>query len=175
MERLTARNKQFFDVGAYAEGGALFYAKNYLNGMRDGYGWEYPDVQVVMGMHGDAWPILLNDAMWAKFELGKSKKTKDPRTGTWATRNVFWQPKAGEEMFEYGYDALQKRGAVFLLCNNVLRFVVRSLASTSGSAYEPMRKELVAGFLPGVTVVPAMVAACGLAQSRGCSYVYAGG
>ena len=29
-------------------------------------------------------------------------------------------------------------------------------------------------FLPGVIVVPAMVAAMGMAQARGCGYVYAG-
>ena len=42
-------------------------------------------------------------------------------------------------------------------------------------SYERMRAELVHGLLPDVTVVPAMVVALGLAQERGCSYVYAGG
>jgi hypothetical protein len=77
-------------------------------------------------------------------------------------------------MFEFGVDVLQKRGAVFILCNNVLRFVTRSLAARTGSTYADMRKELIAGLLPGVTVVPAMVAACGMAQQKGCTYVYAG-
>jgi hypothetical protein len=177
LDRLSSggRYKQFFDAGAYQEGGALFYAKNYLNGIRDWFGFEHPDVQVVLGLHGDAWPIVLNDALWAKFELGKEKKTHDPRTKEFATRNVFWQPKQGEPYAEYGVDVLQQRGGIFLLCNNVLRFVTRSLAGKTGTTYEVMRKELIAGLLPGVTVVPAMVAACGLAQSRGCSYVYAGG
>jgi intracellular sulfur oxidation DsrE/DsrF family protein len=37
-----------------------------------------------------------------------------------------------------------------------------------------VRAELKAGFLPGVTVVPAMVAAMAMAQAKGAAYVYAG-
>jgi hypothetical protein len=174
LDSLTARHKQYFDVASYSQGGALFYAKNYLNGVRDGWGAEYPDVPVVLGMHGDAYPIVFQDQLWQKFEWGKEKKTDDPRTKAPAVRNVFWQPKQGEPMFEFGVDVLQKRGAVFILCNNVLRFVTRTLAARTGSTYADMRKELIAGLLPGVTVVPAMVAACGMAQQKGCTYVYAG-
>lgn len=176
LDRLSAaRYKQVFDVPSYGGGGALFYAKNYLNGIRDWYGAGAPDVQIVMGVHGDAYPILFNDAMWAKFGWGVEKKATDPRTKAPATRNVFWQPREGESTFEFGVDVLQQRGATFALCNNVLRFVARSLAGKTGTTYDAMRQELIAGLLPGVIVVPAMVAAIGLCQAKGCSYVYAGG
>jgi len=56
----------------------------------------------------------------------------------------------------------------------VLRFVTRTLAKETGATYEATRAELVGGLLPGVTVVPAMVVALGLAQEHGCAYVYAG-
>ncbi|HET7248903.1 MAG TPA: hypothetical protein VFI79_03590, partial [Gemmatimonadales bacterium] len=88
--------------------------------------------------------------------------------------NVLWQPREGEEMYEYSVNALQPRGAKFILCNNVLRFVTRTLAGETGASYDATRAELIAGLLPKVTVVPAMVVALGLAQERGCSYVYAG-
>jgi hypothetical protein len=57
----------------------------------------------------------------------------------------------------------------------VLRFLTRTLAKETGVTYETMRAELIQGLLPDVTVVPAMVVALGLAQERGCAYVYAGG
>ena len=174
LDQLTAKHKQIFDVSAYADGGGLFYAKNYFNAHRDAFGTSYPDVQAVLGIHGDAYPIVFQDAIWAKYDFGRRVKAKDPRTGKPALRNVLWQPREGEEMYEYSINALQPRGAKFILCNNVLRFVTRTLARETGSTYDATRAELVAGLLPGVTVVPAMVVALGMAQERGCAYVYAG-
>jgi hypothetical protein len=174
LDQLTAKHKQIFDISAYADGGGLFYAKNYFNAHRDAFGTTYPDVQAVLGIHGDAYPIVFTDAIWAKYGFGHRVKAKDPRTGKSALRNVMWQPREGEEMYEYSVNALQPRGAKFILCNNVLRFVTRTLAKETGSTYQATRAELLAGLLPNVTVVPAMVVALGLAQEHGCAYVYAG-
>jgi intracellular sulfur oxidation DsrE/DsrF family protein len=174
LDQLTAKHKQIFDVSAYADGGGLFYAKNYFNAHRDAFGTTYPDVQAVLGIHGDAYPIVFTDAIWARYDFGRRVKAKDPRTGKPALRNVLWQPREGEEMYEYSVNALQPRGAKFILCNNVLRFITRTLARETRATYEATRTELIAGLLPNVTVVPAMVVALGLAQERGCSYVYAG-
>jgi len=173
LDRLTARHRQMFDIPTYNNGAGLFYAKNYLNALRDAYGAQYPDVQAVLGIHGDAYPVVFADAIWERYELGKQSETKDPRTGKWARRNVLWQAREGEETAEYTVDALQSRGAQFLLCNNVLRFVAQRLAGKAGVSYTAMRAELIAGLLPKVIVVPAMVVAVGLAQEHGCAYVYA--
>jgi intracellular sulfur oxidation DsrE/DsrF family protein len=175
LDQLTAKHKQVFDISAYADGGGLFYAKNYFNAHRDGFGTVYPDVQAVLGIHGPAYPIVFSDAVWAKYHFGKRNKIKDPRTRTWALRNVLWQPREGEEMYEYSVNALQARGAKFIFCNNVLRFMTSTLAKETGVTPEAMRAELIGGLLPNVTVVPAMVVALGMAQERGCAYVYAGG
>lgn len=175
LDQLTAKHKQVFDISAYADGGGLFYAKNYFNAHRDAFGMEYPNVQAVLGIHGPAYPIVFSDAVWAKFRFGKRNKIKDPRTRTWATRNVLWQPREGEEMYEYSVNALQPRGGKFIFCNNVLRRLTRTLALETGASFDAMRAELIAGLLPNVTVVPAMVVALGMAQEHGCAYVYAGG
>lgn len=174
LDQLRAKHKQIFDVSAYADGGGLFYAKNYFNAHRDAFGTTFPDVQAVLGIHGDAYPVVFSDAIWARYDFGRRVKATDPRTGKPALRNVLWQPREGEEMYEYSVNALQPRGAKFILCNNVLRFVTRTLAQESHATYAATRSELIAGLLPGVTVVPAMVVALGLAQERGCAYVYAG-
>lgn len=163
-----------FDVGAYLNGGGLYYAKNYLNGMRDGWGVESPDVLPLLGISGDASPIVFSDQIWEKYHYGMSSKTNDPRTSQPAIRNVFWHPRAGEPMVEFGVDVLQARGAQLLMCNNVFRGVIRGAMRETGRSYAEVRAELKAGFLPGVIVVPAMVAAMAMAQSRGSAYVFAG-
>ncbi len=163
-----------FDVGAYLDGGGLFYVKNYLNGMRDGWGVETPDVLPLLGISGNAYPIVFNDQIWKKYRFGATSKTNDPRTGQVSTRNIFWKPKAGEPMVEFGVDVLQGRGAQFLFCNNVFRGVIRQVMRETSRPYDEVRAELKAGFLPGVIVVPAIVAAMAVAQSRGAGYVFAG-
>ena len=77
-------------------------------------------------------------------------------------------------MVEFGVDVLQARGAQLLLCNNVFRGVIRRAIGETGRSYAEVRAELKAGFLPGVIVVPAMVAGMAMAQSRGAGYVFAG-
>ncbi|MEP7346780.1 MAG: hypothetical protein ABI877_16020, partial [Gemmatimonadaceae bacterium] len=170
----SARFKLVFDIGAYQDGGGLYYAKNYLNGMRDGWEIETPNVLAILGISGDAYPIVFNDTIWEKYKYGESSKTTDARTGQPAVRNVWWQPRATEPMAEFGVDVLQHRGAQVLLCNNVFRGVIRRAMASTQLPYEEVRAELKANFLPGVIVVPAMVAAMAMAQARGAAYVYAG-
>jgi hypothetical protein len=175
LDRLpAAKYKMVFDIGTYADGGGLYYAKNYLNGMRDGWGIESPDVIAVLGISGDAFPIVFNDTVWTKYKLGESSKTTDPRTNVPAVRNIWWEPRPNERMAEFGVDVLQRRGAQFIFCNNVFRGVIRRFMAETQRSYADIRGELAANFLPGVIVVPAMVAAMGMAQARGCAYVYAG-
>jgi len=175
LDQLTAKHKQIFDIPTYSNGDGLFYVNNYFNAHRDAFGTTFPDVQAVLGIHGEAYPIVFGDAIWAKYDFGRRVKAVDPRTGKPALRNVLWQPREGEDMYEYSVNALQPRGAKFILCNNVLRFVTRTLAQETRATYEATRADLLGGLLPNVTVVPAMVVAIGLAQERGCAYVYAGG
>ena len=169
-----AEFKLMFDLGAYLKGGGLYYAKNYLNGMRDGWGVEAPKVLPLLGISGDASAIVFSDPIWEKYRYGVSTKTDDPRTNQPAIRNVFWQPRAGESMVEFGVDVLQGRGCQFLLCNNVFRGVIRGVIRETNRPYAEVRAELKAGLLPGVIVVPAMVAAMAMAQAGGAGYVFAG-
>ncbi|MBC7897145.1 MAG: hypothetical protein H7066_17130 [Cytophagaceae bacterium] len=175
IDRLKgARYKLVFDIGAYQNGGGLYYARNYLNGMRDGWQMETPDVIAILGISGDAYPIIFNDAMWEKHAMGASSKTTDSRTGVTAVRNIWWQPRAGESMAEFGVDVLQRRGAQVLFCNNVFRGVIRSIMARTQRPYAEVRAELAANMLPGVVVVPAIVAGMAMAQANGAAYVYAG-
>ncbi len=170
----SARFKLVFDIGAYQDGGGLYYAKNYLNGMRDGWEIEAPNLMAILGISGDAFPIVFNDMIWEKYKYGESSKTTDARTGQPAIRNVWWRPRPTEPMAEFGVDVLQQRGAQVLFCNNVFRGVIRRAMASTQRSYDDVRAELKANLLPGVVVVPAIVAAMAMAQARGAAYVYAG-
>jgi len=60
-----------------------------LKAAEEVFGLQHPDVNTVVGIATSAFPINANDALWAKYELGKHWEVKDPATGEWAARNVF--------------------------------------------------------------------------------------
>jgi len=169
VNRISGRHKQVFDIGVLGDGRGLRTVRNYLNAYRDALGVNPPDVTAVAAMVA-AGHINFNDAIWAKYGFGEESGTKDPRTGSWVTRNVFRRAEAGEAMASFSVEALQARGVVFWQCNNALKGITARLATKMQMPPETIRAELIAGLLPGVYLVPAHTMAIGMAQERGCTY-----
>jgi hypothetical protein len=51
-----------------------------------------------------------------------------------------------------------------------MRNLASSLARRRNETVDVTRADLIASFLPGVVLVPAVVAATAMAQERGCAY-----
>lgn len=172
LEGLTRKHRTFFDTKSWGGGEAFGYPKRYYDAMVDGYGAKPGDIQVVIGLHGTAWPLALGDDAWAAWQLGEVLGLNDPATQARALRNVARSDEAGAPFAQTSVVAWQRRGAAILLCNNTLRRVSRELsAKRQGSTADAVYEELRLAILPGVTLVPAMVAAIALAQAKGASYV----
>ncbi len=172
---LTRKHRTFFDTKSWGGGEAFGYPKRYYDAMVDGYGAKPADIQVVIGLHGTAWSLALGDAAWASWQLGEVIAINDPATQARALRNVARSDDAGEPYAQTSVVAWQKRGASVLLCNNTLRRASRELAAKREErTADDVYAELRAAILPGVTLVPAMVAASALAQAKGASYVVNG-
>jgi hypothetical protein len=136
------------------------------------YRLEHPRVNAVVGIAYNAFPINASDALWAKYELGVRWKIDDILTGKPATRNVFVDlpPGASEAAREATVRALRSRGAIFWQCNNALNRIVDELSRAFKQPFDAVRAELIAGFLPGVRLIPAHTMLIGLAQEHGCTY-----
>jgi intracellular sulfur oxidation DsrE/DsrF family protein len=123
---------------------------------------------IVMGM---------DDKLWAKYKLGEQFKVTDMTTNAPSLRNPFNVPTDGafKMLGIDGIKALQARGVMFCVCDMAL--TVNSMMAAKGMNMTPedVKKEWVAGLLPGVQVVPSGVWAVARAQEKGCSYCYAGG
>jgi intracellular sulfur oxidation DsrE/DsrF family protein len=172
LKRLKARHRTFFDTAAWNGGDAFGYPGRYLDAMRDGYGAAPAAVQVVIGFHGNTWPLALDDDRWSRYQLGKIVGVDDPATKARALRNVARSDAVGEPFAAASLVGMQKRGATILVCNNTLRRNSREIAAAmEGGDAEKVYADFRAGVLPEVIVVPAMVAAIALAQERGCSYI----
>ncbi len=180
MDQLKGKHKQVFDFGNRKVGGPdvdvvagdtpLRVTRNWLNAHKEVYGFEYPNLNAIVGITSDAFPINATDAIWMKYSLGEKWKIKDSTTGTWAVRNVFADPAAQLTDKGVSVQNLVKRGVVFWQCNNALNGVVSMLAGAMKLEVPAVREELVAGLMPGVHLVPAHTMALGLVQERGCTY-----
>lgn len=169
LDRLTGTHRQVFDVGSTDI--ALRVVANYLDAFRDHFKLEHPEVNAVVGIAGHAFPINASDALWVKYGLGEKWEIRDPDTGTWAVRNVFAvsPPPRGFRPSDT-VPALQARGAIFWQCNNALAGIAQRFAPETGTPAPEIHRELAAGLLPGVIVVPAHTMLIGLTQERGCTY-----
>ena len=105
--------------------------------------------------------MTLDDAMWARLELGAAHELKDPTTGEPATRNPFVNHRRGDRHTmigaEAGLDVLVAGGAIVLTCNNALRGVAYRLRQketqlTADAAMAEVRRSV----LPGVSRACAM-------------------
>ncbi|HEY4009809.1 MAG TPA: hypothetical protein VGM11_06635 [Acidobacteriaceae bacterium] len=174
----TARVKQVYDVRGVGEGKFLNNVKNSLNGFRYGFGIAEDEVKIAVAMHGPSNALAFDDSMWAKYRLGEFVDVNDPATGKPATRNIFLPAKANSSddpqdrssrMQDHTIEGLQHRGVKFLSCHTATEeqaaAMVKQFSLTSSPA--EIVKDLQAHVLPGVLIVPAMVATVALLQSEG--------
>jgi hypothetical protein len=177
-ESLTGKHKQVFDFGSMdmsdrdmaAGDSPLRVVRNWLNAHREVYGLEPPQVNTVVGISYDAFPMNVTDAIWKKYSLGERWKIKDSTTGTWAIRNLLSSPSAPITDRASTLEAMRQRGTIFWQCNNALGGVVSIISSDLKIDPGALREELIAGFMPGVKLVPAHTMMLGLVQERGATY-----
>lgn len=166
--RLRGSFKQVFDVPHHYDGAFLAYVKNYFDALEGPYGVPSEQISAVVGLRGSAVALALRDETWAKYPIGLHFGIFDA-TGRPAGSNRYLLGGSGAAVSrEASVGTLQKRGAVFLVCNNTLRRLATDLRAKAGS--DVVLKELRRSIVDGAYVVPAMVAALNRAQAYGCTY-----
>jgi hypothetical protein len=183
LANASARIKQVFDIRAIAEGAFLNNIKNCLNGLHFGFGIAVDQIQIVAALHGAANLLNFDDYVWKKYKLGDWQNVRDPQSGNAAIRNIFYPSsvaKSGRypsddpnnEMSVYqdrSIQALQARGVRLLCCQTATEEQARVLVKHLGlnEPAEEVVRDMLAHTLPGVLVVPAMVAAIAVLQTEG--------
>ena len=168
LDQLTGQHKQAFDYGSFdlsVDARPLRFVRNYLDPFREVYGLEFPKINTVVGISRPAFPINASDAIWQKYKLGERWKIIDPTTKLPAVRNIYLSDG------NVGVKALQALGTVFWQCNVALGGIVQDLAQSTGAPAAEVRADLIAGFVPGVRLMPSHVLAIGIAQEKGFTYM----
>lgn len=138
------------------------------------------DCGVVVVLRHDAICYAMESSLWEKYNLGEVFKANDPKTQKPSTRNPFWKPAAGDFKVpgfgevKIGINELQEDGVMFCVCDAALTVFSAAVAGGMKMEAAAVKKEWLAGLLPGIQVVPSGVWAVSRAQERGCAYCFAG-
>ncbi len=138
------------------------------------------DSNVVVVLRHDGIPYAMENRLWEKYKFGEMFKVDDPSTKAPSTRNMFWQPKPGDFKIPgigevaIGINELQDSGVMFCVCDMALTVFSAAAAQGMNKDAAEVKKDWVAGVLPGIQIVPSGVWAVGRAQEHGCGYCFAG-
>jgi intracellular sulfur oxidation DsrE/DsrF family protein len=152
----------------------IFLATNQMTGTQE------KDSSVVVILRHEAIPYAMEDRLWEKYKFGEVFKVNDAMTKAPSVRNPFWKPKPGDFKVPgignvmIGINELQDSGVMFCVCNMALTVYSAALAEGMNMSADEVKKDWLAGLLPGIQVVPSGVWAVGRAQEHGCAYCYAG-
>ena len=171
LEGLTAKHKQFFDAPTANGGVPLVHVMNYYDTYNKAFNVKDADIDAVLTFYGATTFYGLNDAAWAKDQIGEFLETNDA-TGKPATANP-WRAAPvvlGMTLPQASLESLHKRGATLILCNNALTIFSALLAQKRGLDPNAVYQDMKANILPEVDLVPGMVVAVEQAQRAGLSY-----
>lgn len=183
--RLTAKHKAIFDSPGIEDGIVLSHATGYITGMRDAVAAGPNDVQTVIVIRHQGIPMAFNDAMWAKYELGKELKIKDSSSNDgWATRNPYASPAApranaparpappaGTNRPQGNLLWFAENGHILLGCDRATRGYAGTIAGRVKGDSTAIYEELKANLVTGLILQPTGVYAVHRAQEAGCTFI----
>ena len=177
-QRITAKHKVVFDSPEIEEGTALYHAVGYLQSVKDVFGTGDSDASVVVILRHAAVPLLYNDAMWEKYNIGAATKTLDGKTKEPVKRNIYYQRldaqgKPIEDRPTPTIRSLTNRGVIFVGCDLATRNFARRFAEPTKQEMRDVYAELKANLVPSASLLTTGVFAMLLAQEAGCSFMKA--
>jgi intracellular sulfur oxidation DsrE/DsrF family protein len=172
---IRGKYRQLYDMPDANGGMGLIWSWVFQQTGAQGYGVTDKDLGVVVVLRHNAIPIAMTDRVWAKYNLGQVFKINDPATGIPATRNPFYNSRPGDLLVpDASLDKLLAKGVKFGACNMAITVYSGLVAKQQGLNHDDVKQDWLAAVIPGVDVVPSGVLAINGAQSKGCTYVYAG-
>lgn len=176
--KLTAKHKAVFDSPEIDDGLALSQASGYIHGMREALDAGLDDVQAVIVIRHVAIPLIFNDAMWAKYDIGAERKIKEGSSDRWATRNQYIGKTPSENSAAGTPDRPQatfawfaSHGHILLGCDLATRNVAGIFARKAKLDRNVIYEDLKANLVPGIILQPSGVYAALRAQEAGCTYI----
>jgi len=166
--RIKGKHKMIFDAPEPNSGMVAIWPRVYLNTMPAS--WPGQTTAVVILRHAGL-ALALSDPIWAKYGIGEMFEIKDGDAP--AKRNPY-ATITGLPIPGLGIAELLKSGVLVGACDVAMTIYSAGAAKKMGLDPETVKKEWIAGVLPGVQVVPSGVLGVARSQELGCAYCFAG-
>lgn len=166
--RIKGKHRMIFDAPEPNNGLVAIWPRVYLNTMQAT--WPGEATAVVILRH-DGLALALGDSVWAKYGIGEMFNIK---MGDAPAKANPYATITGLPIPGLGIAELLKSGVLVGACDVALTIYSAGAAKKMGLNPEAVKKEWIAGLLPGVQVVPSGVLGVARAQELGCAYCFAG-
>jgi hypothetical protein len=167
--KLTGKHRVVFDAPDSNSGFPAIWPRVYLLTTEATYPGEGASTMVIL--RHEALPLAFEDSLWSKYKLGEQFNIKMGDAP--ATKNPY-ATITGLPISGIGIVELLKTGTLVGACDVAMTVYSSGAATKMGMDPAVVRKEWVAGLLPGVVLVPSGVMAVARAQELGAQYVFAG-
>ncbi len=172
--RVTGKYRAVFDSPEIAEGAGIVRAAAWSDLYRDVYGVEKSDISSVLVLRHAAIDLVMNDAYWARFDLGKEHKLRDANGKKWAKVNpISAQSLTDEKAKRYTLETFMASGGIVLACGWAFRFVASRIAKADKLEPAEARKQALTQMVPGIVIQPNGIFAVLRAQEAGCHFAAA--
>ena len=166
--RIKGKHRMIFDAPEPNNGLSAIWPRVYLNTMQAT--WPGETTAVVILRHAGL-ALALGDPVWSKYGIGEMFNIKDGDAP--AKRNPY-ATITGLPIPGLGIAELLKSGVLVGACDVALTIYSAGAAQKMGLDLATVKKEWIAGLLPGVQIVPSGVLGVARAQELGCAYCFAG-
>jgi len=175
VDRLQAKHRAVFDSPEISEGMGLYRALIWRKQFKAVYGTEANEMNPVLVIRHAAIPLAMNDAYWARFQVGKEVKMKDPKTKKWLVRNPIrvTDPGTPAEWADFSLEGLLASGGIVLACNLAFQDVIHNFVQKEKLSRPDAEKAAKELLIPGVILQPSGIFAALRAQQAGCGYIMA--
>lgn len=175
VDRIQTKHRAVFDSPEISEGMGLYRALIWRDNFKAVYGTDAKEMNPVLVIRHSAIPLVMNDAYWARFQVGKEVKMKDPKTKKWFVKNPMRaaDPGTPDEWADYNLEGLMKSGGVVLACNLAFQMVIHNFMQKEKLSHPDAEKVAKEHLIPGVILQPSGVFAVLRAQQAGCGYIMA--
>lgn len=174
LGKIKGAHKQVYDATEFNHAMPLAWPRVYLM-TNAAVGVPAGDAMAIVVLRHSAIPLAMQTSLWEKYNFGEMFGVIDDETKKPHTKNIFYSaPEGTFPLPGMTIEALMKDGVLFGVCNMAITFYSARVAKKMNLNADDVKKEWLAGVMPGITVVPSGVLAVGRAQELGCSYVFAG-
>jgi hypothetical protein len=175
LGKIKGKHRQVFDSPNPNGGMPLAWTRVFLM-TNSSVGVPDDEVTAVLVMRHESIPMAMEHDLWSKYKFGEVFKIDDGATKAPALRNPFYQPKEGElPLPGMAVEDLLKSGVLVGVCDMAMTFYSKHVfAPKMNMDADVIKKDWVAGLIPGIQIVPSGVLAVNRTQEHHCTYCFAG-